>query len=148
MIYFQVVKFFFSVKQLADRKLLDGTGHKPTYSLRTLCRALDIASQNFCQNPKRSLLEAFLMCFLTELDRSSYPVVFGLVLKHFGKGEAVTTLKTPIAKPPSGTILFYRQEPTVKKWPFTPSPSAECFYCSFFRRMFYAAKTSNTQICR
>ena len=100
-----MVKFFFSVKQLADKKLYDGTGHKPTYSLRTLCRALDIASQNFCQNPKRSLLEAFLMCFLTELDRSSYPVVFGLVLKHFGKGEAVTALKTSIAKPPTGLYV-------------------------------------------
>ena len=45
------------------------------------------------------------MCFLTELDRSSYPVVFSVILKHFGKSEAVTSLKTPIAKPPTGLYV-------------------------------------------
>ena len=38
----QIVKFYTAVKRLADGRLTDGAGKKPTYSLRTLCRALII----------------------------------------------------------------------------------------------------------
>ena len=38
----QVVKFYTAVKRLAETRLTDGAGKKPTYSLRTLCRALII----------------------------------------------------------------------------------------------------------
>ena len=38
----QIVKFYTAVKRLAEAKLTDGAGRKPTYSLRTLCRALII----------------------------------------------------------------------------------------------------------
>ena len=51
----KVVSFYKSVKKLARTSLLDGTGHLPTFSLRTLCRALNIAAKNPCQNALRSL---------------------------------------------------------------------------------------------
>ncbi|KAF7997921.1 hypothetical protein HCN44_009319 [Aphidius gifuensis] len=71
----KIVKFYLSVKKLAKDYLNDGTGHKPHYSLRTLCRALKIASTNPCGSVMRSLYEAFCLSFLTQLDRSSYPEV-------------------------------------------------------------------------
>ena len=96
----KIVKFYFEIKCLADKILIDGTGHKPTFSLRTLCRALTVAIYNLTPNSdksqsgplskdhlKRFLLEGFLMCFLTELDRQSYPVVADLIFKHIGGGK-------------------------------------------------------------
>ena len=65
----KIVDFYLSVRKLAKTTLIDGTGHQPTFSLRTLCRALNVSSTNPCQNPMRSIIEAFLLCFLTELDR-------------------------------------------------------------------------------
>ena len=98
----QIVKFYMAVKKLADAKLTDGAGRKPTYSLRTLCRALIISSKNQCQHPRKSVLEAFLLCFLTELDRSSYPLVLALVLKYLGGSKASQMLHASIPKPPQG----------------------------------------------
>ena len=96
----KIVKFYFEIKSLADKILIDGTGHKPTFSLRTLCRALAVAIDNLMPNNarvksgplskdhiKRFLLEGFLMCFLTELDRQSYPIVADLIFKHIGGGK-------------------------------------------------------------
>ena len=66
---------------------MDGAGHLPTFSLRTLCRALNIAAGNPSQSAMRSLTEAFILCFLTEVDRQSYDAIFALILKKFGKGK-------------------------------------------------------------
>ena len=83
----KVVSFYKSVKKLARTSLMDGAGHLPTFSLRTLCRALNIAAGNPCQSAMRSLTEAFILCFLTEVDRQSYDAIFALILKKFGKGK-------------------------------------------------------------
>ena len=66
---------------------MDGAGHLPTFSLRTLCRALNIAAGNPCQNAMRSLTEAFILCFLTEVDRPSYEAILALIQKKFAKGN-------------------------------------------------------------
>ena len=60
-------------------------------------RALRIASRNPCGSVKRSLYEAFCLAFLTELDRSSYPVVRELIMRHVtGTKETDKILRQPI----------------------------------------------------
>ncbi|KAK3879278.1 hypothetical protein Pcinc_016138 [Petrolisthes cinctipes] len=83
-------KFYKRVKTAADEQLNDGTGHKPHYSLRTLCRALAVAATNPCSNLPRSLYEAFCLSFLTQLNRASHPAVEALVKKHVLCAKAET----------------------------------------------------------
>ncbi|TRY63986.1 hypothetical protein TCAL_02073 [Tigriopus californicus] len=78
-----VLDFYLNIKSLSQKRLCDGTGHKPSFSLRTLCRALSIASRNPTGNIDKSLTEAFCICFLTELDKDSYPIVLTCILKYF-----------------------------------------------------------------
>ncbi|KAF2979584.1 hypothetical protein EK904_005640 [Melospiza melodia maxima] len=52
-----IVNFYLSVRKEAETKLVDGTGHRPHYSLRTLCRALRFAASNPCGSIARSLYE-------------------------------------------------------------------------------------------
>jgi len=54
------------VRKEAEAKLVDGTGHRPHYSLRTLCRALRFAASNPCSSIQRSLYEVITyvgVCF-------------------------------------------------------------------------------------
>ena len=57
-----IVKFYLLVRNEAVKKLTDGTGHQPHFSLRTLCRALKFAAVNSCGSVPRSLYE---VCVLT-----------------------------------------------------------------------------------
>ncbi|RUS90705.1 hypothetical protein EGW08_001509 [Elysia chlorotica] len=77
-----MVNFYLTIKGDQADKLTDGTGHKPHFSLRTLCRALRYCAKNPCKSVPRSLYEGFCMSFLTAIDRSSHPIVEGLILKH------------------------------------------------------------------
>ena len=108
----RIVKFYFEIKRLAEKVLVDGTGHKPTFSLRTLCRAITVAVVNLTSSAngsvapskehlKRYLLEGFLMCFLTELDHQSYPIVIDLIYKHIagGKKKALSLLSNKLSRP-------------------------------------------------
>ncbi|ELT89072.1 hypothetical protein CAPTEDRAFT_156074, partial [Capitella teleta] len=52
-----IVKFYLTIRNEASKKLTDGTGHKPHFSLRTLCRALRQSALNKCRNVQRSLYE-------------------------------------------------------------------------------------------
>ncbi|KAI0224027.1 Midasin [Lamellibrachia satsuma] len=98
-----IVKFYLIVKAQAAKSLTDGTGHKPHYSLRTLCRALRQAAMNACESVPRSLYEGFCLAFLTQLDRSSHPIVEKLVCEHIvGKSNIKSLLKQPIPAPPGG----------------------------------------------
>lgn len=74
--------FYKKVKKVAELNLTDGTGHKPHYSLRSLCRALAVAARNPCSSLPRSLLEAFCISFLTQLDRTSHQVVVNLIKQY------------------------------------------------------------------
>ncbi|XP_053995785.1 midasin isoform X2 [Hylaeus anthracinus] len=95
-----IVKFYLNIKKEAETNLLDGTGHKPHYSLRTLCRALSISAQNPCGNVLRSLYEAFCLSFLTQLDSNSYPLVQRMIVKAIlGDKTASAILGTPIPRP-------------------------------------------------
>ncbi|XP_068698835.1 midasin-like [Montipora foliosa] len=95
-----IVRFYVTVKQEAKEKLTDGTGHKPHYSLRTLCRALQYAAPNPHQNYLRSIYEGFCLSFLTQLDRSSHPAVESLIKEHLlGHVNASSILKQPLLAP-------------------------------------------------
>ncbi|KAF4099466.1 hypothetical protein G5714_019592 [Onychostoma macrolepis] len=93
-----IISFYLAVRKEANTRLVDGTGHKPHYSLRTLCRALKYVVSDPCYNIQRSLYEGFCLSFLTQLDRSSHPVVQKLVCQYILGGN-VKCLKQPIPQP-------------------------------------------------
>uniref|UniRef100_A0A3P9MDK6 Midasin n=1 Tax=Oryzias latipes TaxID=8090 RepID=A0A3P9MDK6_ORYLA len=91
--------FYLNVRKEAYSSLVDGTGHRPHYSLRTLCRALKYVAGNPCQSVQRSLYEqGFCLSFLTQLDRSSHPRVQNLVCQHILMGNT-KCFKQPIPAP-------------------------------------------------
>ncbi|KAL4649045.1 midasin isoform X1 [Arapaima gigas] len=93
-----IISFYLAVRREALSHLEDGTGHRPHYSLRTLCRALKYAAANPCHSAQRSLYEGFCLSFLTQLDRSSHPVVQKLICQHILGGH-IKCLKQPIPVP-------------------------------------------------
>ncbi|XP_016427493.1 midasin-like [Sinocyclocheilus rhinocerous] len=93
-----IISFYLAVRKDANTRLVDGTGHKPHYSLRTLCRALKYVASDPCYKIQRSLYEGFCLSFLTQLDRSSHPVVQKLVCQYILGGN-VKCLKQPIPQP-------------------------------------------------
>ncbi|KFU91782.1 Midasin, partial [Chaetura pelagica] len=125
-----IVNFYLSVRKEAEAKLVDGTGHRPHYSLRTLCRALRFAASNPCSSIPRSLYEGFCLSFLTQLDRSSHPVVQKLICQHIVSGNIKSLLKQQIPKPQGGRFILIEgywisagdKEPTVDEtYVLTPS---------------------------
>eukprot|EP00795_Rhopilema_esculentum_P017643 gene17642-9287_t len=70
-----IVRFYQLIQQEAKDKLTDGTGHRPHYSLRTLCRALEFVARSTNMALPRAIYEGFCLSFLTQLDRSSHPTV-------------------------------------------------------------------------
>lgn len=104
----KLVQFYLAAKEMAVKTLVDTTGHRPHYSLRTLCRALAVASSNPCGDLSRSLHESFSMSFLTQLDSSSKNLVSNLICKYiFGDGNhAKAALKKPIPRPSNDMLLF------------------------------------------
>lgn len=58
--------FYLSVRKEAQTKLVDGTGRRPHYSLRTLCRALRFAASNPCNSIQRSLYEVTVFGFVSK----------------------------------------------------------------------------------
>ncbi|NXI53175.1 MDN1 protein, partial [Chloroceryle aenea] len=101
-----IVSFYLSVRKEAETKLVDGTGHRPHYSLRTLCRALRFAASNPCSSIQRSLYEGFCLSFLTQLDRDSHPVVQKLICQHIVSGNIKSLLKQQIPKPHGGRFIL------------------------------------------
>ncbi|XP_007484380.2 midasin isoform X1 [Monodelphis domestica] len=100
-----IINFYIAVRKESMNKLVDGTGHRPHYSLRTLCRALRFAASNPCHNIQRSLYEGFCLGFLTQLDRASHPVVQKLICQHVISSNIKTLLKQPIPEPKGGRLI-------------------------------------------
>ncbi|XP_007570662.1 midasin isoform X2 [Poecilia formosa] len=99
-----IISFYLEARREASSRLMDGTGHRPHYSLRTLCRALSYAAANPCLSVQRSLYEGFCLSFLTQLDRSSHPLVQKLVCQHILAGNT-KCLKQLIPAPPGRTCV-------------------------------------------
>uniref|UniRef100_A0A8C6R246 Midasin n=1 Tax=Nannospalax galili TaxID=1026970 RepID=A0A8C6R246_NANGA len=100
-----IINFYTALRKESGTKLVDGTGHRPHYSLRTLCRALRFAASNPCSNIQRSLYEGFCLGFLTQLDRASHPVVQKLICQHIVSGNVKSLLKQPIPEPKGGRLI-------------------------------------------
>ncbi|XP_007949614.1 midasin [Orycteropus afer afer] len=100
-----IINFYTVVRKESGTKLVDGTGHKPHYSLRTLCRALRFAASNPCGSIQRSLYEGFCLGFLTQLDRASHPVVQKLICQYIVSGNIKSLLKQPIPEPKGGRLI-------------------------------------------
>uniref|UniRef100_A0A8C2VSB7 Midasin n=1 Tax=Chinchilla lanigera TaxID=34839 RepID=A0A8C2VSB7_CHILA len=100
-----IINFYTALRKESGTKLVDGTGHRPHYSLRTLCRALRFAASNPCSNIQRSLYEGFCLGFLTQLDRASRPVVQKLICQHIISGNVKSLLKQPIPEPKGGRLI-------------------------------------------
>ncbi|XP_060119521.1 midasin-like [Heteronotia binoei] len=125
-----IISFYLSVRKECETKLVDGIGHRPHYSLRTLCRALRFASSNPCNSIQRSLYEGFCLGFLTQLDRISYPVVQKLIHHYILSGNIKSILKQPLPEPKGGGMIKIEgywipvgdKEPTVDEtYVLTPS---------------------------
>uniref|UniRef100_A0A8C3BNE5 Midasin n=1 Tax=Cairina moschata TaxID=8855 RepID=A0A8C3BNE5_CAIMO len=125
-----IVNFYLAVRKEAETKLVDGTGHRPHYSLRTLCRALRFAASNPCSSIPRSLYEGFCLSFLTQLDRASHPIVQKLICQHIVSGNIKNLLKQQIPKPQGEKFINIEgywisagdKEPTVDEtYVLTPS---------------------------
>ncbi|KAK9869491.1 hypothetical protein WA026_003245 [Henosepilachna vigintioctopunctata] len=108
----KVVDFYLKVRQEAELNLLDGIGHRPHYSLRSLCRALGIAAKNLCGTLKRNLYEAFCLSFLTQLDMDSYSIVQNLITRYIlgNDSEAKAILNKRIPKPESSGLNYVQFE--------------------------------------
>uniref|UniRef100_A0A803V8M9 Midasin n=1 Tax=Ficedula albicollis TaxID=59894 RepID=A0A803V8M9_FICAL len=121
-----IVNFYLSVRKEAETKLVDGTGHRPHYSLRTLCRALRFAASNPCGSIARSLYE----WFFNLNGFGSHPVVQKLICQHIVSGNIKSLLKQQIPKPQGGSFILIEgywisagdKEPTVdESYVLTPS---------------------------
>ena len=93
-----IVEFYIQVLTLATEKLTDGSGHKPHFSLRTLCRSLRYTATNPCCNIIHSIYEGICMSFLTQLDQESYNLVETLAQKLILK-NSTSILKQKIPRP-------------------------------------------------
>lgn len=120
-----IAKFYLIAKREAEQYLVDGTGHKPHYSLRTYCRALSIASVNPCQSTQRSLYESFCLSFLTQLDGSSHTRVETLIANTmFGEKLILGVINQPIPKPIVKTEFYVQFEGYwIQKGDLEPSTS-------------------------
>lgn len=125
-----IAKFYLVAKREAETFLVDGTGHKPHYSLRTYCRALFIASLNPCQSAQRSLYESFCLSFLTQLDSSSHKRVESLIANTiFGEKLIQGVINQPIPKPLSKSASYIQFEGYwIQKGDLEPSTAQKvCF---------------------
>ena len=84
-----------------DTNLVDGAGAKPSYSLRTLCRALEYARVALSvYGLQRALYDGFAMAFLTQLHDASASRVEALLKRHFLGG--VKSIKARLFSAQSG----------------------------------------------
>lgn len=79
-----VARLYMNTKQLAkEKRLVDGAGQVPHYSLRTLSRVLSYAVEIApLYGLRRALYEGFAMGFLTLLDKSSEGLLVPLINHH------------------------------------------------------------------
>ncbi|XP_053201397.1 LOW QUALITY PROTEIN: midasin-like [Panonychus citri] len=104
----QIVQFYLSIRKEAKKTLKDAVGGSPTFTLRTLCRALQVAvSINFdASSSPRALYEAFCLSFLTQLNSESYQQVELMILKNILKVKSVSSIASMnLIKPKSGDYL-------------------------------------------
>lgn len=93
------VKLYQRLKKMSALELNDGLGNRPTFSLRTLCRALNICAKNLCGSAERNLFESFCLSFLTQLDTVSREKVEALITTSLLGNSAKAVLAFSLPKP-------------------------------------------------
>lgn len=133
-----ISKFYLIAKREAEQFLVDGTGHKPHYSLRTYCRALSIASLNPCQSGPRSLYESFCLSFLTQLDSTSHIRVESLIANTiFGEKLTRGVINQPIPRPTNKPESYIQFEGYwVKKGDLEPAKAEKVSICTLMLNKF------------
>ena len=101
----RAVDIYLKCRSLAEEKLVDSSGHKPRYTMRTMCRALS-ATRNLALQQKlslnRSMLEGFELAFEGALDTASSEAVQRVLRSHLGKRLTPSERDHPPRKPKSG----------------------------------------------
>uniref|UniRef100_A0A7S3VEM6 Midasin n=1 Tax=Chaetoceros debilis TaxID=122233 RepID=A0A7S3VEM6_9STRA len=98
------VDVYLKCRELSEKTLVDGSGQRPRYTLRTMCRALSgscnlISKQRF--GVKRALLEGFELGFEGALDEDSRNALKILLSSTLGKGLSKKELDHPGRRPGS-----------------------------------------------
>ena len=84
----RAVDIYLKCRDLAEQQLVDASGHKPRYTMRTMCRALSAARNLVVQRRlplSRSVLEGFELAFEGALDSASTKTVQCVLRSHLGK---------------------------------------------------------------
>lgn len=101
----RAVDVYLQCRDLAEQQLVDSSGHKPRYTMRTMCRALS-ATRNLVLQQKlalnRSLLEGFELAFEGALDASSTKAFQRTLRSQLGKKLSGSEMDHPPRRPSSG----------------------------------------------
>ena len=100
-----MVDFYLEAREAASAWLTDGAGMKPSFSLRTLCRALRSARAFHDSGLKTScaIVEGALMSFATGLDSRSISWIHGRIMSKLGGAVGVSEKDmSKVSKRPGG----------------------------------------------
>lgn len=113
-----IVEFFLSVKKSGGggdsgfiKKLTNGVGMPPTYSLRTLCRGLRYAANNYCNNTLLSVYDGICLSFLTDLNRESSVVLEEHIKNMIVKRKSGFILPAKIQRVKPKNDVFLNEKP-------------------------------------
>lgn len=96
------VDVYLRCRELAESVLADGGGHKPRYTLRTLCRALSAAKNVMIQQRiplRRAVYEGFQLAFEGALDVPSVKAVKKILKSLLADGTKMSDLEHPGKRP-------------------------------------------------
>jgi midasin len=96
------VEVYLRCRELSEQVLVDSSGQRPRYTLRTLTRALSAARNFILQlgfSPQRAVLEGFELAFEGPLDEGSRSVIQRLLNSSLGKGLTKKDLDHPGRRP-------------------------------------------------
>ena len=96
------VDVYLKCRQLSEQVLVDGGGHKPRYTLRTMCRALSAARNLLLEQKfgvRRAILEGFELGFEGALNLPSRNALRKLLTSTLGKGLTPKELDHPGRRP-------------------------------------------------
>ena len=97
-----VIDVYLKCRALADKALVDGAGHKPRYTLRTLSRALSAAKQLVLQQRlprRRAIFEGFQLAFEGSLDAASIKAIRKLLKSLIPDDVKKSDLEHPGKRP-------------------------------------------------
>lgn len=96
------VEVYLRCRELSEQALVDSSGQRPRYTLRTLTRALSAARNFVLQlgfSPHRAVLEGFELAFEGPLDEDSRSVIHKLFNSSLSKGLTKKDLDHPGRRP-------------------------------------------------